>query len=205
VVCNSGVGLTPSSSGQALNLSAGGLYNGLVLLVDDETGSYWDHITGQALHGPLAGASMAQWGVEVSTAGAALEREPDLPLLRSKPGLLGNIMGRAASTRMGKGWFPPGFRGTMEPVDPRLPEMCMGLGVVAGVPRFYSLEQIKEAGELEDQLQGRAVRIRVDPASKVPVAAFLDDGSRPLQLFTRWYGFSATYPGCEVWGEPVTP
>ena len=24
---------------------------------------------------------------------------------------------------------------------------------------------------------------------------------RPMQLFTRWYGFAATFPGCDVYGE----
>jgi hypothetical protein len=26
--------------------------------------------------------------------------------------------------------------------------------------------------------------------------------NRPLQLFQRWYGFSITFPGCEVWQSP---
>ena len=34
---------------------------------------------------------------------------------------------------------------------------------------------------------------------KVP-AAIWEDESRPFQLFTRWYGFSYTYPGCDIWG-----
>jgi hypothetical protein len=26
--------------------------------------------------------------------------------------------------------------------------------------------------------------------------------NRPLQLFTRWYGFSYTFPGCEIFSSP---
>ena len=26
------------------------------------------------------------------------------------------------------------------------------------------------------------------------------DGSRPLQLFARWYGISLTYPHCDIYG-----
>jgi len=55
VVCNTGVGLTPQIGEQVHHFSAGGLYNGLVLLIDDETRTYWDHITGEAVHGPLSG------------------------------------------------------------------------------------------------------------------------------------------------------
>lgn len=29
----------------------------------------------------------------------------------------------------------------------------------------------------------------------------IDDATRPTQLFSRWYGFSLTYPKCEVHGQ----
>lgn len=41
VICNTGVAMTPLLDGAVHHFSAGGLYNGLVLLVDDETGTYW--------------------------------------------------------------------------------------------------------------------------------------------------------------------
>lgn len=31
----------------------------------------------------------------------------------------------------------------------------------------------------------------------IPAATY-EDGSRPMQMMTRWYGFSLTFPGCEV-------
>jgi hypothetical protein len=34
----------------------------------------------------------------------------------------------------------------------------------------------------------------------MPVALW-DDDSRPFQIFTRWYGFAFSYPGCEIYGE----
>ena len=43
------------------HFSAGGLFNGLVLLIDDETRTYWDHITGEAVHGPRTGAQPSVW------------------------------------------------------------------------------------------------------------------------------------------------
>ncbi len=41
VICNTGVGMTPVVDGAVHHFSAGGLYDGLVLLIDDETGTYW--------------------------------------------------------------------------------------------------------------------------------------------------------------------
>ncbi len=35
-----------------------GLYNGLFLLRDEESGTYWDHMTGEAVYGPLVGSTL---------------------------------------------------------------------------------------------------------------------------------------------------
>ena len=68
-------------------------------------------------------------------------------------------------------------------------------GELAGEP--YPKRSIGEG--IDDEIDGRPLRIHVGEDA-VPVAKW-DNGSRPLQLFTRWYGFSYTYPDCEVWGE----
>ena len=51
---------------------------------------------------------------------------------------------------------------------------------------------------IEDELDGQRLRIEIGEVDAVPFAA-RSDGSRPVQLFTRWYGFSLTYPGCEIY------
>jgi Protein of unknown function (DUF3179) len=183
-------------TGKVHHFSAGGLYNGLVLLIDDETRTYWDHITGEAVHGDLQGATLANWPIEMTNAQTALKNDPKLLLHRSKPTLLGRLM--VWGHRLFPRKMPPNFRGTMGQPDDRQPEMEIGLGVVAnGVRRFYPKRSINEG--IHDEINGRAIHIRIGE-DFVPVATW-DDGSRPLQLFTRWYGFSYTYPGCEVWSE----
>jgi len=196
VVCNSGVGLTPVIDDKLHHYSAGGLYNGLVLLIDDETKTYWDHVTGEAVHGPLAesGAKMPMWGIEMTNVETALQREPDLPVCLSKPGLIGLLMGWFSCLIDGR--LPPGFRKTMAPTDNRLPEMGIGLGVVTDeTQRFYPMSAIRP--ELYDAIDGRAIHLSIGPDS-VPSAIWTDDETRPTQLFSRWYGFSLTYPKCEV-------
>ena len=194
VICNSGVGMTPVVDGAVHHFSAGGLYNGLVLLVDDETGSYWDHITGRAVHGPLAGARLDTWGIELDTAAAV---DPQIRLMRSgRHRVLGWLMsaGRGIWTALGRPL--PRFPATMAAVDPRLPQMTMGLGVVAGEARFYPVKAIR--GGVGDDWDGRRLRVSLDPGSRLPRAAWEDDGARPLQLFSRWYGFVLTYPNCAL-------
>ena len=185
--------------GEVYHYSAGGLYNGLALLIDDETRTYWDHVTGEAVHGPLAGAKMPMWGIEMTNVETALRREPDLPVHLSRPNLKGVMMGWVS--RFIQGRFPPGFRKTMAPVDRRLPEMEIGLGVITDrAQRFYPRSIIPS--RLDDAIDGRAILLSIGPDS-IPSAIWSDDATRPIQLFSRWYGFSLTYPACQVHGIEV--
>lgn len=186
--------------GELSHFSAGGLYNGLVLLIDDETRTYWDHITGEAVHGPRKGARMEVWSIEISSTGAALARYPELQLCRSRPTLVGRAMGWVLRHTLGsKGFLPPNFSKTMGEADTRLPALSHGLGVVVdGRARFYPMG-VALAG-LEDEWGRRTLTVRA-ATDGVPFAVW-EDGSRPFQLFARWYGFSFTYPDCEVSGGP---
>jgi hypothetical protein len=179
-------------------MSAGGLYDGLVLLLDKETTTYWNHITGEALHGPMAGKQLDMWGIEISTAGSAQRRYPGLRLLRSKLGLTGRLMSFMTRTFM-TGKFPPRFRDTMGAADTRLEAMTLGLGIITDTTkRFYPLDHIR--GNVEDKIDNRTVQIAMDKETSVPFAVG-DDGGRPVQLFTRWYGFSYTYPNCDIFEQ----
>ena len=75
-------------------------------------------------------------------------------------------------------------------------ERIYGLGVITHTTkRFYPLEHVREG--VEDTIDGRIVRILVDKGTGVP-SAVGRDGIKPIQLFTRWYGFSYTYPHCDI-------
>lgn len=184
--------------GKVHQFSAGGLYNGLVLLVDDETNTYWDHMTGEALYGPLVGRILSRWGLQYTTVGAAVENDPALQVLRPRPvSLVAFLMRWLHRSAIGKkGFLPPGFRKTMAEVDPRLPEMEQGLGVIIdGQARFYATRNIGEG--ITDDWDGKILKVEVGVVDRVPFAVW-GDGERPLQIFARWYGFSFNYPGCSV-------
>jgi hypothetical protein len=200
-VCNSGVGLTPIIDGTEHHFSAGGLYNGLILLIDDETRTYWDHITGAAVLGPLEGTTLPSWPLRWTTVGEAAGGDPSLQLCRPRTSSplarIMSVVGRRFAGR--QGFLPPGFKRTMEAGDPRLPELSQGLGVMhEGRARFYPSSALQEP--IVDDWGGRALRVALSVA-RVPEATWADDGEPPMQLFTRWYGFSFTFPGCEVYGE----
>lgn len=209
MVCNSGVGLTPKVEGRLLHLSPGGLYNGLILLVDDETRSYWDHITGEAVDGAMTGARMERWPIEVTTVRAALAQAPAAAFARSEPPTFdtGRVLTKIWSKRMAKSAvFPVGFKRTMSAADARRPEMETGVGVVVGQrARYYPMDEVRRG--ITDRLEGRRIRLELCQTAGMPVARWEDEPTSsdeerpPFQLLTRWYGFSRTYPSCEIYGE----
>jgi hypothetical protein len=146
----------------------------------------------------MAGRRMPFWDIRLTTVGRALGEAPDLLLLRSRQSLTARFFSWFLSLPFTRTTLPPGFRKTMGSLDKRLPEMEIGLGVVAkSLQRFYPFTRIGDG--LEDQWQGSPLHISVNPGDNIP-EAFFPDGSRPFQMFTRWYGFSFTYPDSEIFG-----
>ncbi len=190
--------------GQLHHFAGGGLYNGMVLLKDHESGTYWDHMTGEGLHGPLVGHQLEVWLTENTTVKAALQDYPDI-LLHQSSDLATELYWRkdhnaerdSYNIMQEKSALPGFFRDTMIEVDPRLPELTQGLGLFENdQARFYSFDAIPLAG-LTDEWQGQPVQIQWG-TSKLPYAIHPITGERPMQLLTRWYGFSLTFPDVEL-------
>jgi hypothetical protein len=222
-------------NGKTHHFAARGLYNGLVLLGDRESGSYWDHITGACVHGPLKGYQLEVLPLLHMNVAQALTKTPDARVAISKQAFKQRVMAYFAgwARRSKRGLLPPGFKRTMGEEDTRRPRMDIGLGVWTDTTqRYYPLERLRaHGGALIDELDGRRLLIYMDPTSSTPVALYtnatscnwqgdvlhLDTGgiirggalydaqggsqavTRPMQLFTRWYGFAYTFPGCEVY------
>ncbi len=83
--------------------------------------------------------------------------------------------------------------------DTRLPEFTQGLGVVVDEQAcFYVMNEIGDS--IQDDWGGRVLSVKRNPIDSVPFAEW-EDGSRPFQLFSRWYGFAFTFPGCAIYGH----
>ena len=54
------------------------MYNGLVLLGDQESGSYWDHITGECMHGLLKGYKLEEFPLLQMNVAQALLGYPEM-------------------------------------------------------------------------------------------------------------------------------
>ena len=186
-----------------------GLANGLAVMRDEETMSLWDHITGECFDGPLAGHRLDFWPVSLTNVSAERARHPDTTLLQSgyrsiKSTIMGKVVGKRISYQSEGTMLGPHFRRTMANViDPRLPEGEQGLGLMDkdNQAKFYPVNMIPEGGVLEDVWLGRPIRIERNALDGVPKAKWSDNGEEPMQLISRWYGFSFTYPDCAIY-EP---
>ena len=227
--------------GETLTFQEQGLYDGLFLLGDQETGTRWNHLTGEAVYGPLAGKILPTEVVLHTTVEQALATDPDAlvaisnhPRARAQSeagrstglsGLLDRIRG-----------VPAMFPATLGTEDDRRPRMDIGIGIwdTERRARYYSMSTVDEAGgAVLDTLAGRTVVVYFDPSAHSLQALYADAGGvrwegdvlffdsgariengvlqaeegtplemdRPLQVFTRWYGFSLTFPDTEVYEE----
>ncbi len=214
-----------------------GLYNGLFLMKDEETGTFWDHMTGRAVYGPLVGETLAvDAGLVHTTVAQVLRNNPDAMISLSNEairtddqmkveGLLAGIARRLGGM----------FQSTVKQEDDRRPTMDLGIGIWTETEaRYYPLDVVRAEGRMiVDNFGDESVVVLIDPDNFV-LAAFrtearsaewdddvlrLSDGtyveggvlrdasgdvvigSRPLQVFTRWYGFSLTFPHTEIYGE----
>ena len=102
-----------------------------------------------------------------------------------------------------KGWLPGFFYASLsEPIDPRLDKLAQGLGVIVGKKaKYYPMDRIPAYG-IRDQWLNRVLCIERGAVDGVPHATWLETGEEPMQLLSRWYGFSFTYPGCEIYEPP---
>jgi hypothetical protein len=201
--------MVPVINGKVYHFGPRGLYNGLLLLGDDETHSWWDHMTGECLHGPSKGVKMEVYPIRHTTVEEALGKWPDIRIALSRPNIRMRWLSGVMNWMHRKEILPPGFAKTMQAPDERLPRMTSGLGIIEGREQcFYPLEVLRQCGgTVWDTVGGAEIRITLDASGIYPDATYTEakepgkGTGRPLQLYTRWYGFSYTYPRCKIYGQ----
>lgn len=222
--------MIPTIDGRAHRFVVTGVYDALFVMRDLETGTLWNHITGEAVHGPLLGRRLPVSNLLQTNARQALALNPHIEVAISS-----RRLGGARNNLDPSATLNNKFVGSLAVEDTRRPRMELGLGLSSGdTHRFYPMATIQGRGRaFFDVFADRNVLIYMDPDTFTPAALFLDaadvqvdgneirladgrtirsglvigrDGTplavdRPLQTFTRWYGFALTFPGCEVFGE----
>ena len=233
MVCNSGVSLTPTINGKTHHFVNAGLYDALFVMQDAETKTLWNHVTGEALYGALAGHRLHISNLLQMNVKQALASAPTMKVAISNRPISGGQRPYAPDNP--KAALAPMFTQTLGKEDLRRTRMDVGLGIwTDATHRYYPMEFIRQRGNaFIDKIDGRKVLIYIEPESATPAALFVDatgfkwqekeihfrngvvvrsgllygpkgeprQVKRPQQIFTRWYGFALTFPGCEVFSE----
>ena len=141
---------------------------------DDETGSVWEHVTGECTQGSLQGAQLQTRSAQYLTAAQLLESVPDARFALSKASWRSRLLDFLLLRGMlaPSGYMPGMFRLSMTRRDNRLPELELGLGIwIGGQARFYSMKTLKDQqSALVDTLNQQQIVVYIDPVSGAPGA-----------------------------------
>jgi len=186
MLCNAGNIFSPMVDGQVLRFSARAIYDGMMMLVDAETQSCWNHITGECQYGQHLGKRLALLSdARQMSAAQALALYPDAWLIQARltPKREAIATEHAAfrqDPHSNKGYLDAALA-TLGAVDPRLPRLEMGLGVWNNAQgRFYPFRQLSAADNMVfDTFMGKRLVVYVDPQTSIPCAVYLDaEGGR---------------------------
>lgn len=175
--CNTGMVFDARVNGQLLHFQRRGAYDGLLLIWDRETDSYWQHITGECLHGSSAGTRLQMiTNTRQMTAVEALARNPAARLLTStlteEQRMLSGMMEkmRAKPERVEQG-----ILATITAEDTRRPRFELGLGVWDAVgSTFFPLVLLHTHNNvLITEFGERPLLMYQTPDALAPVATYL--------------------------------
>ena len=188
--------MVPVVDGQLHRFNYVGIYDGLAVVQDKESKTLWNHVTGEAMYGPLVGRTLKQVSNLLHmNVKQALAADPNMQiaisdreyfvadkLFGTAPGFLG---GRGAER-----WAPdnpnaqivPAFVPTLGREDTRLPRMDIGLGVWTGsTRRYYPMELLRQrGGAFIDRVDGRSVLVYIEPETAGPAAMFVSAKSATM-------------------------
>ncbi len=166
--------MTPVIDGKRYRFEFVGLYDGVSILMDRETGGYWHHITGECLYGPLMGGRLAgQSNLLNMSVEQALNAYDELEVALSD---------RPIRSERSRWWplaesvpvLPDRMKSTMAGEDTRRPTMDVGLGVWnERIQRYYPMELVSANGDyVIDEFDGRTLLVYMDPAGHALAALY---------------------------------
>jgi hypothetical protein len=157
--------------GRVLHFRLAGINNQNFIMRDDETGSWWQQVTGKAIHGPLAGRQLKPvFHDELSFAIWKRER-PDGRVLKPDERIA------AFGNRYEAAWEPQVARMRVvdgADVDKRLPPRTLVIGItVDGASTAYPLAALQKQSPI------------IDVMGSVPIVVVLGEDNRSVRAFER--------------------
>ena len=199
MLCNTGSLFNARLNDQVYHFAAQGFYDAMSLIADEETQSYWNHITGVCLHGALTGTQLQRLAPLLQmTAADALAVYPEASLTSMR--LSGDEMDEAQELNTvyhlpNKPEISNRLLATLSFVDTRLPRYDIGLGIwTSTTQRYYPISTLyKNHNVLFDEIDGRPVIVVLDVDVTLPIAFYMEAQQIEFHGDTLILGTDTTY------------
>ena len=161
-----------------------------MIIRDNETGTLWQHATGEAVAGPLKGEQLTLLGGELVTWGGWKQAHPNSVAALEPEEWTGMVSKERVTAVLEKVTSFATVPGKTRR-DERLPSHQIVVGIVVeGTARAYPLAALPRLGSVVEMVNGRRIELIYDETHDV-VRAFADDTQLMAQRtwWTGWYEF----------------
>jgi hypothetical protein len=231
-VAHTAVVYDPRFEGRRLELGAVGLQNGVSILYDRETGSWWSQVVGKALRGPMEGRELRRWPSTLTTwgrwrrlhPGTTVNAEPEIPGLRrfteetwswilrfagEGPVANDDLVAGVVGSRRARAWLvrrlPAAGRVVNDVVDGDPVVVFLGADMVT----LRVLRRTVAGRALSFRAEGDSLRDGDTGSAWDPMTGRARSGplaGKELEsvAFTTalWYAWRSQRPDTTLWGEP---
>ncbi|MCU1348596.1 MAG: hypothetical protein JWO56_1626 [Acidobacteria bacterium] len=154
-------------NGRTLTFHLTGINNQNFIMKDDETGSWWQQVTGEAIQGPLKGTKLGTVAQDEVSFDVWRRENPRGRVLRPDPKSKSKYAGADWENVIAK--LP-----TVGPNDKRLPPRTLIVGIeTSGAQKAYPMSALKKQSPL------------VDTIGRTPVVIVVAEDGRSVRAFDR--------------------
>lgn len=212
-LCNSGSVFDPRSNHHRYTFAAQGYYDVMVMIADEQTQSYWNHLTGTCLYGEKTGAILKRISpLTQMQAGAVAQIHRNAQLAiddMSEEEITTSKRWDAVYRTPQQPEMDEELLSTGATSDSRLPRYDMGLGLwTAKTARYYPISRLYEhQGVIVDRVDGRTVVILLDEKVGLSFAFYHETDGAEVEGTSVILGEHAFYQNgiLLVDGKPVKP
>ncbi|MAG91163.1 hypothetical protein CMO83_00640 [Candidatus Woesearchaeota archaeon] len=195
-LCGSGIVFERKIDGEEVEFGTSGkLFNSNLVMYDRKTDTYWNQIGGKAVVGELTGKVLDLFPADVTTWGEWKAVHPDSEVLSRQTGFIRsygtNPYGNYSKIR--RIIFP------VDESDDSLHPKAVIFGIeVDGTYKAYSEFDVKNAGVIEDTINGVNIKVERDEAGLV-IITNLETGKRIPHERDFWFAWFAFFPDTELY------
>jgi hypothetical protein len=165
--------------GRKLTFHLSGINNQNFLMTDEETGSWWQQVSGKAILGPLKGRRLKRIRNDDVTYALWRREHPEGRILRPDPAFAGDYAPADWESEIAK--LPVvTSAGPREPLPPRATILGLAVGEEA---RAYPRERVLKEGPINDRLGDRAILLAAAEDGKSIRAFGREVKRRNLEFF----------------------